>query len=309
MDDHATVRVGLRAPDRAFHGPLEQRRAALDAVAGAGLDHLVVHDHVSFRVGTGFDGLLRATALAMLHPTLPVRIGVYLLALRHPMPVARQLAELSAMAPGRIVFGVGIGGEDRREVENCGVDPATRGARTDEALGVVRRLLTGEAVTHEGRHFRLDGASIRPAPDMPPPIVVGGRSNAALRRAGRLGDGWVGLWTSPRRYAEAVELIAEEAAAGGRRNVAWDHAMQVWCGFGETPEAGRKHVASAMEALYRLPFEPFERYTPCGTPEDVAAFLQPYVDAGCRRISLLAEGSSDEEVTHAAGEVARLLAA
>ncbi len=66
------------------------------------------------------------------------------MALRHPVPVARQIASLCEAAPGRLSFGVGIGGEDRHEIEICGVDPATRGRRTDESLEVLLPLLAGE---------------------------------------------------------------------------------------------------------------------------------------------------------------------
>ena len=76
--------------------------------------------------GTGFDGLVQATALTLLHPTLPIYSGVYLLPLRHPVLVARQLSDISRLAPRRLIFGVGVGDEDRREVSICGVDPATR---------------------------------------------------------------------------------------------------------------------------------------------------------------------------------------
>ncbi len=86
---------------------------------------------------------MQATALAMLHPALPIHTGVYLLPLRHPVLVARQLADIDRLAPGRLVFGVGVGGEDRHEVAVCGVDPATRGLRMNECLTVVRQLLTG----------------------------------------------------------------------------------------------------------------------------------------------------------------------
>ncbi len=146
---------------------------------------------------------MQATALAMLHPTLPVYCGVYLLPLRHPILVARQLADIARLAPGRLIFGTGIGGEDRREIAICGVDPATRGLRMNECLAVARQLLTGEAVTFHGTFFDLDEAVIAPAPAEPVPIIVGGRSDVAIRRAGRLGDGWLGIWNSPRRFAAA----------------------------------------------------------------------------------------------------------
>jgi alkanesulfonate monooxygenase SsuD/methylene tetrahydromethanopterin reductase-like flavin-dependent oxidoreductase (luciferase family) len=94
----------------------------------------------------------------MAHPRLPVHLAVYQLAMRHPVLVARQLSSFSELAPGRLVLGVGIGGEDRHEVAICGVDPATRGRRTNESLAILRRLLAGERVTHHGGHFDLDDA-------------------------------------------------------------------------------------------------------------------------------------------------------
>ena len=190
-------------------------RAFLDQIAAAGIDHVCCADHVSFVAGLGFDGLLRATALATLHPSLRISCGLYLLPLRHPVLVARQLADIERLAPGRLSFGVGIGGEDRHEVAICGVDPATRGARMDECLTVLRPLLSGQAVTFHGRFFDMEDALIAPpAPGIP--LIVGGRSDAAMRRAGRYGDGWLGIWNSPRRFAAAVEMAAEEAARAGR---------------------------------------------------------------------------------------------
>ena len=102
------VRVGLLPLDLLASGA-PAAAAALARMAEAGLDHVCCGDHVSF-AGTGYDGLIQATALAMLHPTLPVHTGVYLLPLRHPTLVARQLADIDRLAPGRLVFGVGVGG-------------------------------------------------------------------------------------------------------------------------------------------------------------------------------------------------------
>ena len=131
----------------------------LARVGEAGIDYVCCGDHVSF-FGLGFDGLVQATALAMLHPALPVHVGVYLLPLRHPVLVARQLADFAGLAPGRLVLGVGVGGEDRHEVSVCGVDPATRGSRMNECLAIVRQLLDGSAVSFHGTFFDLDEAVI-----------------------------------------------------------------------------------------------------------------------------------------------------
>jgi alkanesulfonate monooxygenase SsuD/methylene tetrahydromethanopterin reductase-like flavin-dependent oxidoreductase (luciferase family) len=292
-------------------GLLQQGAAAargfLARVGDAGIDHLCCADHVSF-ADVGFDGLVQATALAMLHPTLPVHTGVYLLPLRHPVLVARQLADLDRMAPGRLVFGVGLGGEDRHEVSICGVDPATRGARMEECLTLVRELLTGKPVTFHGEFFDLDEAVIAPPPATPIPILVGGRSDIAIRRAGRLADGWLGIWNSPRRFAAALELAAHEAGLAGRSDPPARHAMQLWCGIAESKEMARACLAPAMESFYLLPFGKFERYCPYGTPADIAAFLQPYVAAGCTEFNLIPQAPDDEQAIAGTAAVRELLA-
>jgi alkanesulfonate monooxygenase SsuD/methylene tetrahydromethanopterin reductase-like flavin-dependent oxidoreductase (luciferase family) len=301
------VRVGI-FPTTGSLGETDDAAAHLARVHDAGIDHVCCGDHVSFFVGAGVDGLVQATALAVLHPTLPIMTGVYLLPLRHPVLVARQLSDLGQLAPGRVIFGVGIGGEDRHEVEICGVDPSTRGRRMEECLAVLRRLLTGAPTTFHGEFLDLDDALVLPAPAPPPPIIVGGRSDAAARRAGRLGDGWLGIWNSARRFAEVVDLAAAEAARAGRHGPPTRYAMQVWCGIADTKERARAHLAPAMEAFYQIPFERFEKYSPYGTADDVAEFLAPYVDAGCTTFNLLPQSDDRESALAGAAAVKKLLA-
>src|SRR5215467_2616392 len=184
------IRVGMFPPMDLLDRGRSATAAFSSQVEAADIDHLCCGDHVSF-AGTGFDGLIQATALAMLTPELPIHSGVYQLPLRHPVPVARQLADIDRIAPGRFVLGVGVGGEDRHEVAICGVDPSTRGRQMDESLAVLRALLTGKPTSFHGDFFDVNDAVIAPPPAVPTPIVVGGRSDAAVARAGRLGDGWL----------------------------------------------------------------------------------------------------------------------
>jgi len=288
-------------------GDADALAAYLARMHDAGLDHVCCGDHVSFFVGAGVDGLVQATALAMLHRSLPVSIGVYLLPLRHPVIVTRQLSDFGRLAPGRLLFGVGIGGEDRHEVEICGVDPATRGRRMEECVRVVRQLLTGVSVSFHGEFFDLDDALVLPAPAVPIPIIVGGRSNAAVRRAGRFGDGWLGIWNSARRFAEVVEIIADEAARAGRDDPPTRYAMQLWCGIADTKEHARARLAPTMQAFYQIPFESFEKYSPYGTAEDVAEFLTPYAEAGCTTFNLIPQAGDHESALAGAAEVKKLL--
>ncbi len=253
-----------------------------------------------------FDGLIQASTLATLHPSLPVHTGVYLLPLRHPVLVARQLSDLHRLAPGRLVFGVGIGGEDRHEVEVCGVDPASRGRRMEECLTVVRQLITGEPVTFRGEFFAIEKALISPAAEVP--IIVGGRSDTAIRRAGRLADGWLGIWNSPARFAAAVKLAAEEAERVDRAVPPSRHMMQVWCGLAESRHEARDLLGPAMEAFYQVPFERFERYCPYGSPADVAEFLAPYAAAGCTEFNLIPQSPDAQQAIDGVAEIGRLLA-
>ena len=303
-----TIRVGMFPPQGLLEQGQDTARAFLSQAEREGIDHVCCGDHVSFFIGLGFDGLLQATALTMLHPTLPVSTGVYLLPLRHPVLVARQLADIGQIAPGRLTFGVGVGGEDRHEVSSCGIDPATRGLRMNECLAIVRELLAGKPVTYHGTFFDLDEVVIAPAPAEAIPIIVGGRSDAAIKRAGRFGDGWLGIWNSPRRFAAAVELAAEEAARAGRPDPPRQHAMQVWCGLADSKEAARACLAPAMEAVYQLPFERFEKYCPYGTADDVAEFLAPYVAAGCTAFNLIPQSPHEEQAIAGVAAVKRLLA-
>ena len=303
----ASIRVGMFPPFGLLEQGPETARAFLAYVDKEGIDHVCCGDHVSF-AGMGFDGLVQATALAVLHPTLPVYCGVYLLPLRHPVLVARQLADIGRLAPGRLILGTGIGGEDRHEVAICGVDPATRGQRMDECLTIARQLLAGKAVSFHGTFFDLDEAVIAPAPPEPVPLIIGGRSDVAIRRAGRLGDGWLGIWNSPRRFAAAVEMAAEEAARTGRPGPPSRHAMQVWCGLADSRQTARACLAPAMEAFYQVPFERFERYCPYGTAEDVAGFLAPYAAAGCTEFNLIPQAPDHDHAITGTAAVKRLLA-
>jgi alkanesulfonate monooxygenase SsuD/methylene tetrahydromethanopterin reductase-like flavin-dependent oxidoreductase (luciferase family) len=298
------VAAGVSVPWGLWGTAPDEQRDLLGGIADAGIDFVFTADHVSFRDGSGMDGLVTLAAVSGLEPRLDLQVGVYLLALRHPMVAARQIATLAEAAPGRLTVGIGVGGDDRHEVAVCDVDPSSRGRRTDVALGMVRSLLDGRTVDGDGEFFGFRGGRIRPVPDPAVPMVVGGRSDAALERAGRLGDGWLAAWCSPRRFAEGVTRVE---AVGAGRGVDWQHGLQLWLGVGASPAEGRSHVAEAMERFYRMSFEPFERYTPCGTAADIAGFLEPYVDAGAATLNLTPCGPDRATEIETVAEVKRLL--
>ncbi len=298
--------VGIRPPLAAFEHGTGPLRAFVEQVDAAGLDHLCVGDHVSFRDGYGYDGLVQATALAVLSP-LRVHTAVFLLLLRNPVIVARQLSSLAQLAPGRLVFGVGLGGDDPHELEVCGVDPRTRGRRMNDCLAVVRALIADETADHDGEVLSVHGARVMPAPAVPVPIVVGGRSDAALQRAARLGDGWLGVFVTPERWGTSRDRVETVARELGRTQVAWEHGLSVWVGFGESRADAAPRLAAAMEDLYHRPFRDFAAYSPHGTPDDVAAQLAPYDDAGCHTFNLIPVAADDQTAIDGCAHVGRAL--
>ena len=245
----ADITVGLRVPHELPGGAAGLRDFAARAEA-TGIDRLFIGDHVTFQGGHGFDGLLNATAVAVASRRLTVQTAVYLLPLRHPVPVARQVASLAALAPGRLVFGVGLGGEDPAELRACGIDPATRGRRMDEALAVLRPLLAGAEVTMRGAFFRLDQVRIQPAPA----AAGADRDRRAVRRSAAPGG------PARRRLARPVGLPrplrrrgrADREVRRGRGPPVpgWQHGMHVWCGIGASAAAARSRLAAVMEAFY-----------------------------------------------------------
>ncbi len=144
-----------------------------------------------------------------------VQIGtaVMVLPMRNPVLHAKVIASLDVLAGGRFIFGVGVGW-CREEFEVLSASWERRGARVDEQLALMRALWSGEEVTHHGEFYDVDGWICRPTPVRPIPLWVGGALPPALRRAGRLGDGWIAgahrLPTFPEDIA-AVRLAAEDA--------------------------------------------------------------------------------------------------
>ena len=281
----------------------------LDAARRAeaiGLDGLIAGDHVTF-YGYGNDGLITLTAVAAVTERIELKTAVYLLPLRHPVPVALQVAQLDQLSMGRFALGIGVGGEDRHEFTSCGVDPATRGARTNESLQIIRRLWREDNVSFDGKHFQLDDVTVYPKPFRPVPIFVGGRSDAALRRAGRYGDGYTGIWQSVQRFQQAQELIGEAATAAGRESSEIEPGMQFWTSVGDSRGEARAQVAQGMESTYRLPFERFEKYTPFGTAREVAEAIMPWVEAGARHINLIPVQATPEENIERGAEIREAL--
>ena len=219
-----------------------------------------------------------------------VRVGtaILLLPLYPPAIVAKQVADLDRATGGRVTLGVGVGGEYPGEFRACEVPVHERGPRTDEAIPLLRRLWSGEPVTHHGRFHSIDDVRIHPPPAQTGgvPIVVAGRQPAAMRRAARLGDGWMPYLYSPRRYATSVETIRETAAQEGRDLDAFEWFAFVFVNVDDDGDRAREEAARFLGGTYsKGDFAAMiDRVAAAGTVDDVTATLQAFVDAGARHL-------------------------
>jgi probable F420-dependent oxidoreductase len=163
------------------------------------------------------DPFVAIGAMAAVTERLRFSQNVYLLPVRHPIEVAKVTASAAALSGGRVSLGVGVGWM-REEHEILGSEFRTRGARTDEAIAICRKLWRGGPVSHEGRHYAFPPLSINPVPPGGHlPVHVGGESDAALRRAAA-NDGWIGT-AYKRDEADAILDRLDGALQGRGRSL------------------------------------------------------------------------------------------
>jgi probable F420-dependent oxidoreductase len=290
----------------------EGARQAAESAEARGYDSLWVGDHVSFPLPT-LDPLLLLAQAATASSRLRFGTSIYLLPLRHPVLVAKQVTTLDHLCGGRFCFGVGIGGEFPAEYAACGVPVEERGARLSEAIPLLKQLFSGNAVTHAGRFFPIPETRLLPAPKQPggPPIWCGGRSAAALRRMGRVADGWISYVVTPERFREGLETIARAGEAAGRSldRFGTGHLLfaRIDSGFDAALEAASEHLSHRYAMDFR---DATRRYAALGRPEDVAERIDAFRQAGVRHVVLDCVGpweDRDAQLERFASEVMPLL--
>ena len=279
-----TVSFGIQGSGQHIGGAPDPGRFRELAVRAEelGYDSIWAGDHISYR-NPILDIVVALSTFAAATERITIGAGIVLLPLRHPSVVAKEFASLDHVSGGRVILGIGVGGESAKDFEAVGVDPRERGARTDEAMRALRELFRGRA-SFSGRFFAFEDVEIDPGPAQPggPPLWVGGRSAAAIRRAAALGDGWIPIWVSVERFREGLARLPEHvvpavtlpAHVGDKRHL-YEHLRQRYAGeFSE-------HVV--------------DRYCVAGTPDDCAVRVREYVDAGARHIVFNIAAQEDAE--------------
>ena len=247
-----------------------------------GYDSIWLSDRV---VGERFspEPLVALSMVAAYSDRLKFGTSVLQLPIRNPVLLAKEIATLDYLSNGRFLPAIGLGQEDPREYEACGVSKEDRGLRTDEAMAVLRRLWKEDNVTYEGQFFSLHDVTINPKPVQTPslPLWVGGHSTAAQRRVGRMGDGWLVSSTTPREVSDGIDVIFSTAAEYGRQ-IEKDHIGAL---IGFYISGTQREAISVAEpfAFRRGPYAPLTEYNALGTPEDVKDSIDRYLEAGASK--------------------------
>src|SRR5271156_6071569 len=289
MSDVLPLSSKIRFGAMATAADREHALKTVNTLSEWGYESIWTGDHVAF-TGPIDDSLTQLTYLSALKPDLIFGTSIYLLPLRHPVPVAKMVATVDRlMGAGRFIFGVGVGGEFPREYEACGVPLKQRGGRAKEAIEIIKRLWTGEPVEYHGKYFSFGKITMLPKPRTPggPPIWVGGRAEAALKRAARYGDGWMPYVGTPKRIADGLEFIAREADKAGRKIDHFGTSLHAFVTLGKSYEAALDVAAEHLSKRYAMDFrEPAKKYAVIGTPADVAARIGEFIKAGARDIGV-----------------------
>jgi probable F420-dependent oxidoreductase len=271
----ADLRIGIVPMGGAEHiRELEQRP----------IDSMWMGGHIASR-NPSPEAMVGLVRLATLTERVKIGTSILLLPLYPPALVAKQITDLDHATGGRVVLGVGVGGEYPQEFRAMQIPLEERGRRTNEMIPLIRKLWSGTEVTHDGRYYSMQDVKIHPAPIQPggPPIIVAGRKEPAMRRAATLGDGWFPYLYSPNRYARSVATIQRFAAEHERDLSNFHWMVWVFLNVNADGDAARDQAARSMGGTYDQDFRAMvDSVAAAGTPDEVAAKLRAFYDAGAR---------------------------
>ncbi len=212
---------------------------------------------------------------------LKLGTSVQVLSGRNPALLAKELASLDVLCDGRLLPAFGLGIAHPAEQQAFGIERRDRAGWFEEALPLVRRFWTEDAVDHDGERFHYDGLAVRPRPvQQPPDIWLGGRAPVELRRVGRLGDGWLASFSLPSECAEGRRVI-EATAAEHDREIDPEHfGAMIFYTHGPVPDPVRALIASRSPDVDAAELVP-------GSLDAVERRIAEYVDVGFSKLVLV----------------------
>lgn len=268
-----------------------------------GFDILTTGEHIVF-----FRPILDTVTVLAYAAAVTKRIklipSTLILPLRHPTLMAKELISLDILSKGRLVASVGIGGDYPREFHACGISMKERGIRANEGIEIMRKYWSGERFDYQGKIFQLEDVDMLPPPyqEGGPPLWVCGRSDPAMRRAARLGDGWQPYMYTPDLLKDSVSKVRGFADEAGRElpeDFAFTSFMYV--SMHDDVQEARNRAIEQLSWRFNMPFEKIvDKYCAYGPADRIIEHLGHYVEAGANHVIIALVMPPEERMDHVA---------
>jgi len=244
-----------------------------------GIDSIWFSDRILGR-GNILEPIVAMAAVAGQSKFMKLGTNVLIFPLRNPVLMAKELATLDFLSNGRLLLVAGLGRDDEDEFQACGISKKGRGTRTDEVITLLRKLWKEDNVNFDGVFYNLNMVNIDPKPiqNGGPPIWIGGRSNAALRRTGRLGDGWLPSYLTPNEATIGIKYIKQYASEVGRKIPDDHYGVNMQFFIASTKEEALR-LSSSYQTLRRTDIASDE-YGAFGTAKQIVQRLRQYMVGG-----------------------------
>ena len=298
------IRIGITLGDSFAEDDPDTLLGFIDDCERWDIDSIWVSDRIVAPRPT-LDPIVFMAYLASRMRNMTFGTSALVLPTRQPVLLAKQLATLDFLCKGRLLLVVGLGGDDSKDFMAAGVRKEERGKRGDEAIVLMKKLWSEENVNFDGQFYSAHDLTLLPRPYQKggPPVWVGGRSKAALRRVGRLADGWLVSSVTPKEIAAGIEAIRSHAAEAGREVPADHYGVLVPYVFAKDNDEALRIAGPSIRR--RQDLEPQE-YSALGTAQQVQEKLREYINAGATKFVMRPFGSKEslrEQVEILAKEV------
>jgi probable F420-dependent oxidoreductase len=257
----------------------------IDKADAWGIDSIWLSDHIiDVGVHPELDTPTMLAAIAARTTRLKMGPSVLLLPLRHPVVAAKTFATLDYLAPGRVICAVGLGANPK-EFAALGTTIEHRAGKLDEGMLLMRKLWSESHVTFRGKYYQLEDVTIEPKPARGYiDLWVGGRTEYALKRVARFGDGWFASRVTPQQYGEGRQKIAELAAQYGRDATDIEAGAIVFCNVADRSQDA--HAVADRFFQNMADREQVQQYWPIGSPQECGEKIARYIEAGLTKFVL-----------------------